>query len=130
MTNFKYLKSLFLNCRNKKLQFCTIPYTYVTYHIVRVLCEESYLQNFTIVNILDKEYKLYILIEFKRYDLYTITYIINFNDKLKSSYKSYMDLRKLLRFRGLFVVSTSKGIMSLAKSVYLKCGGLLLFFIM
>jgi small subunit ribosomal protein S8 len=111
------------NATNAKHQLLEVPLTKITKSIVQILKEEGFLENFKIINKLNKTI---IIISLKYYGKNRQSVITNINRVSRPGLRLYANKKNIptiLSKLGIAIISTSKGLMTDSQAKNLNLGG-------
>ena len=111
------------NATNAKHQLLEVPLTKITKSIVKILKEEGFLDNFKIIN---KVNKTIIIISLKYYGKDRQSVITNINRVSRPGLRLYANKKNIptiLSKLGIAIISTSKGLMTDSQAKNLNLGG-------
>lgn len=111
------------NATSAKHQLLEVPLTKITKSIVEILKEEGFLENFKIINKLDKTI---IIISLKYYGKNRQSVITNINRVSRPGLRLYANKKNIptiLSKLGIAIISTSKGLMTDSQAKNLNLGG-------
>ena len=111
------------NATSAKHQLLEVPLTKITKSIVQILKEEGFLENFKIINKLDKTI---IIISLKYYGKNRQSVITNINRVSRPGLRLYANKKNIptiLSKLGIAIISTSKGLMTDSQAKNLNLGG-------
>jgi len=111
------------NATSAKHQLLEVPLTKITKSIIEILKEEGFLENFKIINKLDKTI---IIISLKYYGKNRQSVITNINRVSRPGLRLYANKKNIptiLSKLGIAIISTSKGLMTDSQAKNLNLGG-------
>jgi len=111
------------NATNAKHQLLEVPLTKITKSIIEILKEEGFLENYKIINKLDKTI---IIISLKYYGKNRQSVITNINRVSRPGLRLYANKKNIptiLSKLGIAIISTSKGLMTDSQAKNLNLGG-------
>ena len=111
------------NATSAKHQLLEVPLTKITKSIVQILKEEGFLENFKIINKLNKTI---IIISLKYYGKNRQSVITNINRVSRPGLRLYANKKNIptiLSKLGIAIISTSKGLMTDSQAKNLNLGG-------
>ena len=111
------------NATSAKHQLLEVPLTKITKSIIEILKEEGFLENYKIINKLDKTI---IIISLKYYGKNRQSVITNINRVSRPGLRLYANKKNIPNFLsklGIAIISTSKGLMTDSQAKNLNLGG-------
>jgi small subunit ribosomal protein S8 len=111
------------NATGAKHQLLEVPLTKITKSIIEILKEEGFLENYKIINKLDKTI---IIISLKYYGKNRQSVITNINRVSRPGLRLYANKKNIptiLSKLGIAIISTSKGLMTDSQAKNLNLGG-------
>jgi small subunit ribosomal protein S8 len=111
------------NATSAKHQLLEVPLTKITKSIIEILKEEGFLENYKIINKLDKTI---IIISLKYYGKNRQSVITNINRVSRPGLRLYANKKNIptiLSKLGIAIISTSKGLMTDSQAKNLNLGG-------
>jgi len=111
------------NATSAKHQLLEVPLTKFTKSIIEILKEEGFLENYKIINKLDKTI---IIISLKYYGKNRQSVITNINRVSRPGLRLYANKKNIptiLSKLGIAIISTSKGLMTDSQAKNLNLGG-------